>query len=68
MTSQIFKEVEEKLAKISEDANFEAKNRYRLQKTTLDHAEKKRMTVDESKIKDVLRNRADIRVKIEEEI
>lgn len=67
-TTQAFQEIEERLAKISEDANYDAKNRYRLQKTTLDYADKKRMPIDESKIRDVLRNRPTFRNKIEEEI
>jgi hypothetical protein len=50
-------ELEEKLAKVSEDENYLTKNRYRLQKTKLDFADKKRMPVDESKIKDMLRNK-----------
>jgi len=54
-----------KLAKLSEEANFEQKNRYRLQKTKLDHADKKRMAVDESTLQDLLRNRKEFRMKIE---
>lgn len=42
-----FQNVEQKLAKISEEENYLAKNRYRLQRTKLDFAEKKRMPIDE---------------------
>lgn len=49
--------IEKKLAKISEDEAYLEKNRYRLEKTKLDYAEKKRMPVDERKVKDILRNR-----------
>jgi hypothetical protein len=38
--------VEKKLAKISEEENYLNKNRYRLQKTKLTHADKRRMPVD----------------------
>jgi hypothetical protein len=48
--------MELKLAKLSEEENYNNKNRYRLQKQTLDYADKKRMPVDEQKLKDVLRN------------
>lgn len=59
---------EEKLAKISEEENYNAKNRYRLQRKTLDYAEKKRMPIDESKLRDVLRNRPTFRTRISQEI
>lgn len=48
--------IEKKLAAISEEENYNSKNRYRLQRTKLDYADKKRMPIDESKLKDVLRN------------
>ena len=60
--------VEEMLAKISEEENFNAKNRYRLQKTTMDYADKKRMPVDESKLKDVLRNQGIFKDRFNKEI
>jgi hypothetical protein len=60
--------LEAKLAKISEEENFNLKNRYRLDKTHLEYADKKRMPIDESKLKDVLRNRPAFRTKIEEEV
>lgn len=68
LNEMINKNVEKKLAKVSEEERFLAKNRYRLQKTKLDFADKKRMPIDESKLKDVLRNRPSFRQKIEEEI
>lgn len=68
MTDQISKDLETKLAKISEEANYDEKNRYRLEKTKLTYADKKRMPVDQEKIKEILRNRMDIRMKIEDEI
>jgi hypothetical protein len=51
-----FMNIETKLANLSEEENFNSKNRYRLQRTKLDYADKKRMPIDESKLKDVLRN------------
>lgn len=42
-----YNDLEEKLAKISEEENFNKKNRYRLQRTKLDYADRKRMPVDE---------------------
>lgn len=68
MTALITKDFEKELAKVSEDANFEAKNRYRLDKTKLGYADKRRMPVDTKKIQEILRNRTDIRLKIEDEI
>jgi hypothetical protein len=65
MTSQ---SIEEKLAKLSEEENFNAKNRYRLQRTKLDYIDKKRTPIDESKMKDVLRNQATFRIAIDKEI
>ena len=57
LTTSINQTIEKKLAKISEDENFLEKNRYRLEKTKLDYADKKRMPIDERKVKDILRNR-----------
>lgn len=68
MTELISKDFEKKLAEVSEESNFAEKNRYRLDKTKLSYADKKRMPVDQDKIKEILRNRADIRMKIEDEI
>lgn len=64
LNQMIFNTNEEKLAKISEEENYNAKNRYRLQRKTLDFAEKKRMPIDESKLRDVLRNRPTFRVRM----
>lgn len=61
-----FLRLEQSLAQLSEDENFNKKNRYRLQKTTMDFAEKKRMPIDEAKLKDVLRHKASFRYRINE--
>jgi len=50
------RDLEKELAKISEEENFKMKNRYFVQKSKLDYADKKRMPVDESKLRDVLKN------------
>jgi hypothetical protein len=63
-----FQEIETKLAKLSEEENFNSKNRYRLQRTKLDYADRKRMPIDESKLKDVLRNQSTFKVAIDKEI
>lgn len=68
LTEMVFKYEEKKLAKISEEEHFNQKNRYRLQRKTLDFAEKKRMPVDEAKLKDVLRNRTTFKNRIVDEI
>lgn len=60
-----FMSIETKLANLSEEENFNSKNRYRLQRTKLDYADKKRMPIDESKLKDVLRNQATFKVAID---
>lgn len=60
--------IETKLSEISEDANFQNKNRYRLQRTLIDYADKKRMPVDESKLKDILRNHTAVRHRMDKEI
>lgn len=62
------KNMEKKLAHISEEENYNKKNRYRLQRTQLDFADKKRMPIDESKLKDVLKNRPTFKIAIENEI
>jgi len=68
LSEMTFHDIEEKLAKLSEEENFNAKNRYRLQKTKLDYAEKKRQPIDESKLKDVLRNQPAFKAAIDQEI
>lgn len=49
-------DVKNKLAKISEDENFAMKNTYKHQKETMKYADKKKMPVDSSKVRDLLRN------------
>lgn len=68
LNEMINKRIETKLSKISEEENYNAKNRYRLQRKTLDYADKKRMPIDESKLKDVLQNRPTFRARIDKEI
>lgn len=48
--------MKEKLAKISEDENFALKNTWRFNKTTMAHADKKKMPVDKRKVSDLLRH------------
>lgn len=62
------KTVEERLAKISEEENFNKKNRYRLQRSTMDFAERKRMPIDEAKLKDLLRNQGEFKDRFNKEI
>jgi len=64
----VLKRTEERLAKISEEENYALKNRYRHQRQTMDYADKKRMPVDKSKLRDVLRHHASFREKFDEEI
>jgi len=45
-----------KLARLSEDENFALKNMYKHKKDTMQYAKKERMPIDESKVKDLLRN------------
>lgn len=59
---------EERLAKISEDANYALKNRYRHQRQTMDFADNKRMPVDETKVRDLLRNQHLYREKMDQEV
>ena len=60
--------LDEKLAKISEEENFNLKNRYRHQQKTMKFAENKRMPIHESKVADLLRNSHIYRSKIVDEI
>ena len=62
------KELEKALAKVSEEENYNLKNRYRFQKHTMNFADKKRMPVDERKVKDLLRNQHIFRHKINSQI
>lgn len=60
--------IDEKLAKISEEENFNLKNRYRHQQKTMNFADKKRMPIHESKVADLLRNSHIYRSKIVDEV
>ncbi len=60
--------VETKLAKISEAENYAVKNRYRHQHKTMNFAEKKRMPIDERKVKDLLRHSHIFRNRLNSEI
>lgn len=60
--------LEKKLAQISEEENYNIKNRYRHQNTTMDYADKKRMPIDDWKVKDILRNQGHVRAKFDNEI
>lgn len=44
------------MAEVTEEESFNLKNRYRHQRRTMDYADKKRMKVDESSVRDMLRN------------
>ena len=44
------------LAEVHEKENFALKNRYMHQKNTMNFAEKKRMPIDESSVRELLRN------------
>ena len=58
----------EELAKLSETENYKMKNRYRHQRQTMDFAEKKRMPVDETSVRDMLRNQHIFRWKMQNEL
>lgn len=60
--------VEKRLAKLSEEENYQVKNRYRHQRKVMDFADKKRMPIEASKVRDLLRNQHIFRHKIEKEI
>lgn len=62
------KPLEKKLAQISEDENFNKKNRFLLQKQKLNFIEKKRTPIDASKVKDLLRNQGEFRDTIKSEV
>jgi hypothetical protein len=61
-------EFEKELAKRSEAENFAIKNRYRHHHRTMVHADPKKMPMDESKIKDLLRNQHIFRDRMNKEI
>lgn len=58
----------EKLAKISEEANFLSKNRHLLDVSVINYANKSRMPIDQTKVKDILRNQNQVRAKFRNEI
>ena len=55
-------------AKLAEESNFDAKNRFRLDKKLFAYADKSRMPIDQSKVKDILRNQNVVRTKFRDEI
>lgn len=61
-------QIETKMAEVSEEENFNLKNRYRHQWKTMNFADKKRMPIHESKVADLLRNSHIYRSKIVNEI
>ena len=61
-------DIEERLAKLSEVENTNMKNRYRHQRKTMQWADPKKMPVDESKVKDLLRHQHLFRDKMNVEI
>lgn len=58
----------EELAKHVEEERFNQKNRYRLDKLQLEYADKKRMAIDQSKLKQVLQHHDQFREKFEDEV
>ena len=64
----VSKDVEKKLAQISEEENYMLKNRYRFQKKVMNFADPSRMPTDERTIKDLLRNQHIFRAKINKEV
>ena len=57
-----------KLAKLSEEANFAMKNRYKFDKDVMKFADKKKMPIDSRKVKDILRNQHVVRQRINDDI
>lgn len=57
-----------RLAKLSEEANFALKNTYHHNETTMKYAKKERMPIDQSKVRDILRNQHIARYAIDNEI
>ena len=58
----------ERLAKISEEANFAMKNTYKHQQDTMKYDDKKRMPIEHTKVRDILRNQHIARYRIDDEI
>lgn len=56
------------LAKLSEESNYEIKNRFRFKKNTMNYADKRRMPVDDHKLVDMLRNQAEFRYRVNKEV
>jgi len=56
------------IAAVSEAENFALKNRYIHQKNTMNFADKKRMPIDESSVREMLRNQHIIRDKASREL
>jgi hypothetical protein len=61
-------ELKSKLAKISEEENFAIKNTFKHNKDTMNWADKKKMPIDKSKVKDLLRYQNIFRDKINNEV
>ena len=61
-------EEKERLAKLSEEANFALKNTYVHQNTTMQYADKKRMPIDSDKVRDILRNEHIVRHEMDTKI
>lgn len=59
---------EQELAKLSEESNYALKNRYRHQRQTMDYADPRKMPIDETKVRDLLRNQHLFRAKMDEEV
>jgi hypothetical protein len=60
--------LKERLAKVSEEANFALKNSFKHKKDTMNWADKKKMPIDKSKVKDLLRNQHIFRDKMNTEL
>ena len=60
--------LEQKLAKVSEQENYNVKNNYRHQQKTMKYADPKRMPVDENKVVDLLKNQHIFRNKLNKEV
>ena len=56
--------MKQRLAKLSEESNFAIKNRFKLDKDVMQYAEKKRMPLDQLKVKDMLKNQHIVRERI----
>ena len=61
MRTSVDDSLAKELAAVSEEENFNAKNRYRLNQKLLKYADKSRMPVDEATVRDLLRNQHNFR-------